>query len=1133
MAGDIAEWLEGLGLSKYLELFAEQEIGLDVLSDLSDADLKELGIPLGDRRRLLKAAASAGDLVDAPEKEPLKPPAAAPAEAERRQLTVMFCDLAGSTALSERLDPEELRDVLQAYQQTCAEVVARYEGHIAKYIGDGLLVYFGYPHAHEDDAARAVRAGLELIAEIPRLSRRLAVGPGDGTGDGPGDGLEVHIGIHTGLVVAGEMGAGETREALAIVGDTPNLAARLEAFADPGCVLISANTQALVEGLFVIEDLGVQSFKGFAEPVEVFCVQAESGARSRFDAVASRGLSPLVGREQEAALLLDRWDQAKGGEGQVALLSGEAGIGKSRITRAIHQHAEQSDHVRIRYQCSPYHTNSALHPVIDHIERAAGFARDDPPEAKLDKLEALLRRSTEDLEAAMPLFAALLSVPAGDRFPSVDLGPEQLKDRTFAELLEQMDALAAQSPLLIVFEDVHWIDPTSHELLDLMIDRVQSLRVLIVITYRPVFAAPWGGYPHVTSLALNRIGRQASETMVKALTGDKALPDEMLEQILAKTDGVPLFVEELTKTVLEMGVLEERGGRLALCGPLPLLAIPATLHDSLVARLDRLSPIKEIAQTAAVVGREFPHELLAAVCGASDAELVDALDQLLEAELIFRRGLPPKASYMFKHALVRDAAYESLLKSRRQELHETVARVLEEQFPDTRETQPDLLAHHFTEAGQAGKALPYWLEAGRQNSARCAHAEAISHLERGLGLLTTLAEGPARDRLEIDYRLVLGVPVGMSLGIASRELEENYLRAKELCERLGETQKLFPAMWNLWVNAMMRGEMRRSVGLADQVLALGERHNDTGHLIEAHHAQWTSRLLIGEPAVALDHCRQSDALYRAEEHHELTHTYGGHDPGACAGNVGSIALWLLGYPRESEERLGSNVALARSLNHSTTLADTIAMSMFVATFTGDLAACGDTASELIELSASEKLQDYASLAKAAQGWILAETGETEAGLALVRQVVPILLDQGDPWKPSLMGLCASVLGRHGTGEEGLELLDISLAQCQANQVHWWDAELHRITGVLLLAQGTRSADDGEASLLKALEIARQQEARSLELRTVASLAGLWRDRGKVSEARDLLQPIVGWFPADQSFAELAAAKRMLTELAAR
>ena len=484
----------------------------------------------------------------------------------------------------------------------------RYDGYIAKYIGDGLLVYFGYPQAHEDDAQRAVRAGLEIVAGVAGLGGRI--------GQSPKIELAAHLGIHTGLVVAGEMGAGETREAMAIVGETPNVAARLEGLAEPGSVLISESTHSLTEGLFVCEDLGPQSLKGISEPVGVYRVEAETDARSRFEAAASRGLMPLVGREEEMALLLDRWEQAKEGEGQVVLLSGEAGIGKSRIAQMLRDRVAAEDQVRLRYQCSPYHTNSALHPIIDQLERAAGFARDDPFDIRLDKLESLLAQSSAGSAEAVTLLAALLSIPTGNRFAPLEMSPELQKERTLAALIDQVNGLAAQKPVLVIFEDAHWIDPTSQELLDLIVDHAQAIKALVVITYRPVFTAPWGGHPHVTSLTLNRLGRRQSQTMVGALTANKPLPEEVLGQILAKTDGVPLFVEELTKTVLEAGLLKEEEDRYVLTGPLQPLAIPATLHDSLMARLDRLSPIKEVAQTAAAIGREFSHELLAGVSSA-------------------------------------------------------------------------------------------------------------------------------------------------------------------------------------------------------------------------------------------------------------------------------------------------------------------------------------------------------------------------------------------------------------------------------------------------------------------------------------------------------------------------------------
>jgi len=748
MADDIGRWLEDIGLSKYADVFAENEIDSTVLPDLSEADFEKIGIPMGPRKKMLRAIEELNVAAQGTESTvEARVGRAASAEAERRQLTVMFCDLAGSTALSERLDPEDLREVLRAYQEICAEVTGRYDGYIAKYIGDGLLVYFGYPQAHEDDAQRAVRAGLEIVVSVAGLSERIR--------EPLNIDLAVHLGIHTGLVVAGEMGAGDTREEMAIVGETPNVAARLEGLAEPGSVLISESTHNLIEGLFVCENLGPQSLKGISKPVDVYRVQGETDARSRFEAVASRGLMPMVGREQEMALLLDRWEQAKGGEGQVVLLSGEAGIGKSRIVEMLRDGVGAEDHVRLRYQCSPYHTNSALHPIIDQLERAGGFARDDPIDIRLDKLESLLAQSSTESAEAAPLLAALLSIPTGDRFAPLEMSPELQKERTLAALINQMNGLAERRPVLIIFEDAHWIDPTSQELLDLIVDHAQAIKALVVITYRPVFTAPWGGHPHVTSLTLNRLGRRQSETMVGALTVNKPLPEEVLDQILAKTDGVPLFVEELTKTVLEAGFLKEEEDRYVLTGPLPPLAIPATLHDSLMARLDRLSPIKEVAQTAAAIGREFSHELLSGVSGASDEGLEDALAQLAEAELVFRRGTPPQAIYTFKHALVRDAAYESLLKSKRRELHGRIAQTLEHSFPERAEAEPELLAYHLTEAGLAEPAIAYWRKAGLRAIERSANVEAVAHLMKGLELFSALSDSSERPQDELSLQAPL------------------------------------------------------------------------------------------------------------------------------------------------------------------------------------------------------------------------------------------------------------------------------------------------------------------------------------------------------------------------------------------
>jgi class 3 adenylate cyclase/predicted ATPase len=722
-----------------------------------------------------------------------------PPDAERRQLTVLFCDVVGSTPLSEQLDPEDLREVVRAYQQACAEVIQRLEGHIAQYLGDGLLVYFGYPQAHEDDAQRAVRAGLDILTAMEMLNTRLAREKGVR--------LAIRMGIHTGPVVVGEMGGGDRKEQLAL-GETPNIAARLQSLAAPNSMLIGERTRRLVGGAFDVEALGLHAFKGVSVPMRVYGIRGEGAAESRFEAASARGLTPLIGREAELGLLRQRWQQAKAGEGQVFLLVGEAGIGKSRLIQTFYERMAAEPHIRLRYQCSPYYNNSAFYPIIAQLERAARFVRDDPPAQKLAKLEDLLVQATERVPDVAPLVAALLSIPTGDRYPPLDLSPQRQKEKTIEALANQLSDLARRQPVLLIFEDAHWSDPTSLDVLDRMVHRVPEARVLAVITYRPEFEAPWKAMSHVTALTFTRLSRQQSAAMVERLTAGKALPKEVLTQILAKTDGVPLFVEELTNTILESGLLRDMGDHYALTGPLPALAIPSTLQDSLTARLDRLAPVKEVAQIGAAIGREFAYELLAAVAPVRDHELAEALHQLVGAGLLFRHGRPPEARYLFKHALVRDAAYESLLRSTRQQLHTRIAMVLEERFPDTAAAQPELVAHHFTEARLYAQAVGYWHKAGQRATQRSAHVEAISHLSAALGLLKNLRETPARTQQELVLLTTLGPALMATKGIAAPEVEKAYARARELCRQVGETPELFSVLWGLWYFYFARAQLQ-------------------------------------------------------------------------------------------------------------------------------------------------------------------------------------------------------------------------------------------------------------------------------------------------------------------------------------
>jgi len=747
---DVAAWLRGLGLEQYAQLFRDNDIDGEILCGMTSEDLKELGVSsFGHRRRLLNAITALGgepptrDVAQSATSATSAPTSPPPIDAERRQLTVMFCDLVGSTALAARLDPEDLREVIAAYHRAVTEIVAGFDGFVAKYMGDGVLVYFGYPRAHEDDAERAVRAGLGLIDAVGRLDFKSTK-------------LQARVGIATGLVIVGDLiGEGSAQEQ-AVVGQTPNLAARMQTLAEPGAVVIAAGTRQLVGDLFEYRDLGPIEVKGVAGLVLAWEVLRPSVIASRFEALRGSALTGLVGRDEEIDLLLRRWTRAKAGEGQVVLLSGEPGIGKSRLTAALHERLAAEPHTRVRYFCSPHRSDSPLYPVIGQLERAADFEQDDPPDVKLEKVEALLRRTSDGLDETIALIADLLSLPYEGRYPALPADPQRNREMTLIALLKQFEGLVAQRPALIIFEDAHWADSTSVELLDRAIERTARLAVLMVVTFRPEFQAPWIGQAGVTSLSLNRLAQHHTASLIDGVTGGQALPPEILDRIVEHTDGIPLFIEELTKSLLEGGLMRHEAGRYVLAGPLPALAIPASLQASLMARLDRLSPVKEVAQIGAAIGREFSYELLAAVARRDDADLVDALDQLAVAGLVFRRGTPPRASFVFKHALVQDAAYSTLLRGQRQNLHGRIGHALQTLFPEIPETQPEVVAHHLTEAGIIDSAIDYWRKAAERSLRRSAGIEAVRHLLRGIELTQSLPRSPEQKRRALEQYLALG-----------------------------------------------------------------------------------------------------------------------------------------------------------------------------------------------------------------------------------------------------------------------------------------------------------------------------------------------------------------------------------------
>jgi class 3 adenylate cyclase/predicted ATPase len=1104
---EIGAWLQSLGLERYEPAFRENEIDWEALPKLTAEDLKDLGVVLGGhRRRLLDAITALGSA-----KEPPGPARghAATGEAERRQLTVMFCDLVGSTPLSARYDPEDLREIVGAYHRCVADRVGRFAGFIAKYMGDGVLVYFGYPEAHEDDAERAVRAGLVVINAVRGLATP--------------EKLDVRLGIASGLVVVGDLiGAGAAQER-GVVGETPNLAARLQALAAPGTLVIAESTRRQIGGLFEVEDLGPRPLAGFAEPQPTWRVIGESGMLSRFEALRS-GTTPLVGRDEEVELLIRRWQQAKTGEGRVVLISGEPGIGKSRLTVALSEHIAAQPHTRLRYFCSPHHQDSALYPFIAQLERAAGFARDDTVEERLGKLRALLAPGTRDDDDST-LLTELLSLPSSAA--ELNLSPQRKREKLFESILNQLEAEARHRPVLMVFEDAHWIDPTSRELLDLTVDRVRQLSVLLAITFRPEFQPPWGGRSHVTTLVLNRLGEHDGEALVQKLAGNAALTPDIVAEIVERTDGVPLFVEELTKAVLESAALGDRVAAVLATTSLAARSVPATLHASLIARLDRLGPAaKEIAQIGAVLGREFAHELIEPVAQHPEKELQAALDQLGDAGLVFCRGIAPHASYLFKHALVQDAAYSTLLRGRRRELHARAAAALETHFADLVERQPELLAHHLTAAGDTKRAVEGWLKAGRYAAARLAYLEAIAHLERGLGLLHSLPESPVRNGREIELQLALGLCVFTAKGAVDAKLP--YMRAFELAESSGEPQQRFEALYGVWQSTMVSGGIAAAGPLSQRLLRMAEPVGDDGLRLQAHHSVWSTWCWAGDPAKACKHADAGRLLYDPEKHASHRLVYGGHDPGVCARYVGAQAEWLHGYPDRALASIAESLALAERIAHPFTLsiALTISSAFYLNRREPERALRQVEAAEAL---AAEQRLSLLFEPDMLRGGALVEQGAADEGIARIRRGVAnwtrlgrtILLPHG-------FAFLAEGLARHGDRTAALAALREGLDTARATGEHFWDAELHRLTGTVLLAEN--KLDDGQASLQQAIRIAQAQQAKSLELRAVTSLARLWGEQGRRGEARELLAPVYGWFTEGFDTADLKEAKALLDEL---
>jgi predicted ATPase len=993
------------------------------------------------------------------------------------------------------------------------------------------MVYFGWPQAHEDDAQRAVHAGLGIIEAMSGLNVSLE--------QEKGIRLAVRIGIHTGLVVVGEIGQGARQEHLAL-GETPNVASRIEGVAEHDTVAISDATYQLIQGYFVCEDLGQHTLKGVDDSQQVYRVARESDAQSRLDVAAAIGLTPLVGRESESALLFDRWQQVKDGQGQIVLLSGEAGIGKSRLLQVLRDRVSNEPHLRLECRSSPYYQNTALYPITNLLQRILEWQPDDASETKLEKLEQMLQHYRLPLPETIPLFATILSLPLSEnQYPPLTLSPQQQRQKTLEIIVAMLLAQAEQQPVLFILEDLHWTDPSTLELLELLIDQIPITSICVLLTCRPEFEPPWGLRSHLTPIALNRFTRPQIEAMVAHVTDRKRLPVEVMQHLLEKTDGVPLYVEEMTKAILESGVLHEIDGHYVLAGPLTALAVPATLQDSLLARLDRLGTAKGIAQLGATIGRQFAYQLLQAVSQFDASTLQQELGRLVDAELVYQRGSVPEATFTFKHALIQDTAYQSLLKRTRQQYHQRIAQTLEARFPEMTETRPELLAHHCTEAELTEQAVAYWQRAGQCALQRSAHAEAITHLTQGLGLLSTLPDTPKRDRQELVMQTTLGSALIAAKGHAAPEVLNAFGRARELCEQVGERRQLFQVLRGLFNVYLTRMELQRARELGEHLLALAEAVGDSGLRLEAHYTLGNTLNYLAEFATAQSHLAQGIALYDPQQHSDHAFRYG-QDPGVVCRVYSAVTLWCLGYPDQAAQRRHEAQTLAREVAHLFSLAYSQFFGLWILQFRREWQQVHEQAQACIDLTAEQGFTQFRAGATIFRGWALATgppepgTGHAhlEEGLAQMQQGLKAWSATGAKvLRPYGMALLAEAHARMGQHTEGLTLLAEALAVTNVTEERRWEAELHRLKGKLLLAQGAGNTTEAEACFNQALDIARRQRAKSWELRTTTSLARLWQSQGKGQEAYDLLQPVYGWFTEGFDTADLQEAKSLLQELA--
>jgi class 3 adenylate cyclase/predicted ATPase len=1058
-----------------------------------------------------------GAAIDAPGRMRAAELRAGPAErgssltGERRHLTVLFCDLVNSTSISAQLDPEEWREIVADYHRAAAQAIERFGGHVAQYLGDGVMAYFGYPEAHDNDAERAARAGLAILDAISKLNQP-STRPE----------LSARIGIDSGAVVVGAS-AGKDAD---VFGDTPNIAARVQAAAEPGTVMITDATHRLVSGLFVVDQLAAQALKRIERPVQLYRVIQPSGVRGRLAAAAaSRGLTPFVGREDDLRMLMSRWERALDGEGQVALIIGEAGIGKSRLLQRFHEQVGGTPHTWIEAGAGAFFQNTPFYPVTELLQQFLGGNGSKPAEEQLAQLEPRLELAGLNPAETIPLIAPLLNLQLPPKYPPLPLSPEQRRGRLLATLVDWVLGAARVQPLVVATEDLHWVDPSTLELIQLLVEQGVAARLLLLYTARPEFHPQWPLRGHHTQITLNRLSNRDVREMITQVAARNALASESVDAVIERTGGVPLFVEELTRAVLESANTGLSGRE-----------IPVTLQDSLMARLDRLGSAKEVIQVGAVIGSEFSYELLHAVHPLAEDDLQHALRGLADAELLYARGIAPEATYLFKHALIRDAAYEALLRSKRRRYHRKIAEVLQERFSDTVEVQPELLATHYTEAGLIEQAVPFWQRAGQRALERSANQEAIRHLNKGLELLSALPETPEHLQQELLLQVTLGAAVMVVKGFASLEAQSVYAGARKLCQKVDGGLLVFNVFWALWVSHAARAEHDQARDAAEECLRLAQAAQSPAVLLEAHHALGVSLLCLGEFVDGLQHLEQSTAIYDPQQHAAQAYIYG-QDSGVGCLCHGAWALWFLGYPERARHRIGEALALARQVSHPVSTAAAANIASWVYQLLRDSQAMRDQADAAVALSTERGFEFWAAMGVVGQGSAMLEQGLVKDGITQLRSGLNSLRSIGGGiMVPYFLSQLAEAYGKAGQAEDGLSTLAEAMAAVNITRECWWEAELYRLKGELMLKQSGMQSLESEGQtgveecFSQALSIARAQNAKFLELRATMSFARLLASQGKRDEARTMLAEIYNWFTEGFDTVDLKEAKALLEGL---